>query len=136
MLSRDFALNQWVPALRSGKYNQTKAVLHDEVGFCCLGVACDVIGMKWLTDADVREIYALEDDEFVDYTGDSPSDHYYLLSEEDNETTDTSLPIEVVSHYGFHDSESLRLPPDMQSLPIVDTWFDRHTNKDLRMYSD
>jgi hypothetical protein len=35
-------LKKWVKALRSGKYNQTQSVLHDNDGFCCLGVACDI----------------------------------------------------------------------------------------------
>jgi hypothetical protein len=29
-------------ALRSGEYKQTKETLQDEVGYCCLGVMCDV----------------------------------------------------------------------------------------------
>lgn len=33
---------KWLDALRSGKYTQTKQVLRDEDGFCCLGVACDI----------------------------------------------------------------------------------------------
>lgn len=32
-----------VDALRSGKYEQTQLVLRDHRGFCCLGVACDVL---------------------------------------------------------------------------------------------
>lgn len=33
---------RWVEALRSGEYRQTREVLRDEHGFCCLGVACDL----------------------------------------------------------------------------------------------
>lgn len=33
---------QWVAALRSGEYLQTRGHLHDDKGFCCLGVACDL----------------------------------------------------------------------------------------------
>ena len=41
-------MKTWVKALRSGKYKQTTSVLHDEEGFCCLGVACDISGLgKW-----------------------------------------------------------------------------------------
>ena len=42
---------KWVKALRSGKYKQAEAVLRDDVGFCCLGVACDIsqIG-EWCND--------------------------------------------------------------------------------------
>lgn len=32
----------WVEALRSGKYAQTRSVLQNRKGFCCLGVAADV----------------------------------------------------------------------------------------------
>lgn len=32
----------WVKALRSGKYEQSKYVLNDGKGFCCLGVLCEV----------------------------------------------------------------------------------------------
>lgn len=38
MLTRE----EWIEALRSGKYPQTKGILHNEEGFCCLGVACDL----------------------------------------------------------------------------------------------
>lgn len=38
----------WLQALRSGKYRQTKGVLHKyKGGFCCLGVLCDALGEKW-----------------------------------------------------------------------------------------
>jgi hypothetical protein len=33
---------KWVSALRSGDYKQTQGRLHDENGFCCLGVLCDL----------------------------------------------------------------------------------------------
>lgn len=35
-------VEQWVAALRSGKYQQTSNTLHDDVGYCCLGVLCDL----------------------------------------------------------------------------------------------
>lgn len=42
---------QWVAALRSGEYQQTRTVLHDSEGFCCLGVLADLylkeVGKKW-----------------------------------------------------------------------------------------
>lgn len=37
---------KWVDALRSGKYPQTYGYLHDEHGYCCLGVADEVLGLK------------------------------------------------------------------------------------------
>lgn len=33
---------KWAEALESGKYAQTKGRLHDDNGYCCLGVACDL----------------------------------------------------------------------------------------------
>lgn len=42
---------QWVQALRSGEYPQTRTVLHDDIGFCALGVLADLyckeFGTKW-----------------------------------------------------------------------------------------
>lgn len=33
---------KWVKALRSGDYPQTRSTLRDDIGFCCLGVLCDI----------------------------------------------------------------------------------------------
>jgi hypothetical protein len=33
---------RWLKALRSGDYKQARNSLHNEVGFCCLGVATDI----------------------------------------------------------------------------------------------
>jgi hypothetical protein len=42
---------QWVAALRSGDYQQTRSVLRDGAGFCCLGVLSDLYlkekGKQW-----------------------------------------------------------------------------------------
>lgn len=34
---------KWIAALRSGAYAQTKGRLRNADGFCCLGVACDLL---------------------------------------------------------------------------------------------
>ena len=34
--------NEWVAALRDGEFDQTKHMLHDQRGYCCLGVACEI----------------------------------------------------------------------------------------------
>lgn len=40
---------KWIAALRSGKYAQTTGCLKNDEGFCCLGVAADVMAPKaWL----------------------------------------------------------------------------------------
>lgn len=42
---------KWIKVLRSGKYKQTKGALRVEEdgkpSYCCLGVLCEVIGMKF-----------------------------------------------------------------------------------------
>lgn len=38
---------EWVKALRSGKYEQGKSLLKNRNKFCCLGVACDLAGVAW-----------------------------------------------------------------------------------------
>jgi len=37
---------KWLEALESGEYVQTTGALCDGNGFCCLGVACDVLGLE------------------------------------------------------------------------------------------
>lgn len=44
--------NKWLKALRSGKYRQTCDKLQDDKGYCCLGVACQVLIPK---DKQVKE---------------------------------------------------------------------------------
>jgi len=36
--------DKWIKALRSGKYKQTKGKLKGKVGYCCLGVLCEISG--------------------------------------------------------------------------------------------
>jgi hypothetical protein len=38
---------QWIAALSSGKYKQTASILHNKLGFCCLGVLCDIKDSNW-----------------------------------------------------------------------------------------
>ena len=35
-------VEEWIAALRSGKYKQTDSLLRERDTFCCLGVACDI----------------------------------------------------------------------------------------------
>ena len=44
MNSVRIARAKWVDALRSGKYQQTRSALRLGDTYCCLGVACDVLG--------------------------------------------------------------------------------------------
>jgi hypothetical protein len=56
---------KWVDALRSGKYQQTQRRLHDENGFCCLGVLCDLYGkennVEWDLTNNGHNVYVFQD---------------------------------------------------------------------------
>lgn len=44
----------WVDNLLSGKYKQTQGELHNDEGFCCLGVLCDVVAPEdWVKDGTI-----------------------------------------------------------------------------------
>ncbi len=68
-------MRKWVKALRSGEYQQTTGALKNSVGFCCLGVACDISKVgRW--------------DSYNCYTTDSDGDW-------------GTLPVEVCSWLGI-----------------------------------
>lgn len=49
-IDREDVLKRWVEALRSGEYKQgqghLKAINGEEVKHCCIGVLCEVVGLK------------------------------------------------------------------------------------------
>ena len=51
---------RWIKALRSGKFTQGKEKLHSLDGaMCCLGVACNIFGMKPKKVAEKGKTYRL-----------------------------------------------------------------------------
>lgn len=40
-------LTRWIKALESGNYKKTLGTLHDNEGYCCLGVQADIQGCTW-----------------------------------------------------------------------------------------
>lgn len=43
---------RWIKALLSGEYQQAHGALHRQDGFCCMGVACDLVDPDgWAEDA-------------------------------------------------------------------------------------
>ena len=58
------AQEEWLVALESGEYKQTRHNLRTDDTFCCLGVACDLSGLgEWvMTPADPRYIYVAAED--------------------------------------------------------------------------
>jgi hypothetical protein len=51
VLDKDFK-EKWVAALRSGEYQQAHGTLFNGTGYCCLGVACIVLGAKFVESTD------------------------------------------------------------------------------------
>ena len=60
---------QWLEALRSGKYRQTKEALKDDDGYCCLGVLCNLVKDRVGEDFDGHK----------DYEGDSEKVGYLFM---------------------------------------------------------
>lgn len=58
---------EWIDALRSGKYRQTKGVLKrgaehgGPFSYCCLGVLCEVQGAESSRETDCRDIFNYEE---------------------------------------------------------------------------
>ena len=58
--------NDWINALRSGKYKQHFNALsnRDNTAFCCLGVACEISGLgKW--DKDTYSVKDTETNQYI-----------------------------------------------------------------------
>lgn len=99
MADKDFILNVWVPALRSGKYQQGIGYLRTQKDtYCCLGVACDILGVyEWVPDPE-SPVYALHTNQ---------SDTWYT----------EFLPPEVQNRIGLTDEEQdllMRLNDDFR----------------------
>lgn len=72
---------KWVEALRSGEFLQTDCALHDDHGYCCLGVACEVFEREFPGELNVT----LDDNGYWHYDGE-----------------DTFLPEKVADAFGIH----------------------------------
>ena len=58
---------QWIAALRSDEYTQTKGTLKADDGHCCLGVLCDLYAKahpkaRWYIDEDNKHIFVEDSD--------------------------------------------------------------------------
>ncbi len=89
---------RWINALLSGEYPQTQGHLKDKVGYCCLGVLCDLYlkekGGQWESEKYTFHIgtdYALLPAKVVEWSGvDSKSpyaDNASLIGENDDGKT-------------------------------------------------
>jgi hypothetical protein len=80
----------WVKALRSGQYKQTKRMLANAEGYCCLGVACEVY-------LDATNGRGLKVRECKDACGNVSQIRY--------NGNDVTLPIPVKDWLGLNDSD-------------------------------
>lgn len=90
----------WIKALRSNKYIQGTGVLFDDEfnSYCCLGVLCDMIGMKPIKRND--STYFGKDYQIAPYTAMQAvglTDQHGTYEDEDNENCLTSDNDEGVS---------------------------------------
>lgn len=61
--------SKWLKALRSGRYKQTQTMLKDDIGYCCLGVLCTVVGAKWREDPHDEYMRAVLDGKVINEPG-------------------------------------------------------------------
>ena len=77
--------DRWVKALESGEYDQTKGYLHDEDGYCCLGVLCEI--------AKADGVLAFDADE-----------NTYVSATDKRDYSDVTLPRAVLAWADMSDS--------------------------------
>lgn len=92
----------WLAALRSGEYRQTRKRLHDDIGYCCLGVLCEVhrsaMGGEWT--------------EPHEWAGDGVTDYMYSTG---NSSSRDAIPFDVRAWAGLDSCV-----PWAEKSPLVD----------------
>jgi hypothetical protein len=91
---------RWVEALRSGDYKQTQQTLYDGTGYCCLGVACDLLVKDGVIKTDY---YTCENENCCDewYFGDESEYSSKLLPEKAIEVMEIGMDNPIVDFDGF-----------------------------------
>lgn len=95
---------KWVAALRSGEYEQGVGNLMAPVGFCCLGVLCNIFNPDgWDSDMSGAS-YS------YDYSGDENDPSHDDKSDHWEEThSDTELPDSLSAHLGIDNDDEQTL---------------------------
>lgn len=85
---------KWIKALRSGSYIKVRGALRNDVGFCALGVLCDISGVgTWETEPNSKKLQYLGQIHYLpkqvaEWAGMSPSEaskvSAFLLVHNDN----------------------------------------------------
>lgn len=92
-----FILEEWPAALESGEFEQTRGVLNSkEGGYCCLGVACELLSRKrlvpythWKGEAELPEkaIQLLKIDALGEFSDGNDDDYGSLAGLNDDGKT-------------------------------------------------
>jgi hypothetical protein len=104
-------IQQWVTALRSGKYKQGTGQLKNYDGaMCCLGVACDISGLgSWRGETYVVSPYDLSRTNLpqavIDYFSVDSANPTLLTSPEGNDLT--AISANDVRHMSFNEIADL-----------------------------
>lgn len=107
----------WIPALRSGKYPQGQLTLKHNDHYCCLGVLCEISPNVTFIDVDTfnetrRDM--VYDANIYDIAVCDSGDYNALV-----------LPRDIAIEYGIHEGTSITLPPntfvdDVEALRILE----------------
>ena len=60
-MSNNNLYERWIEALESGKYPKTRRVLRNDLGYCCLGVVCDVVDPNMWQRTDGQANYHIRE---------------------------------------------------------------------------
>lgn len=104
---------KWVSALRSGEYTQTKGFLHNDNGFCCLGVLCEIAVADKVIEApeytsshtEIPGIFVYASSTTIHTDAEIPGIFVY-------DDCDTVLPESVETWSGFDDTTNLSYAED------------------------
>jgi hypothetical protein len=92
----------WVEALRSGRYEQAYSYLRHGGGFCCLGVLCDIVDpAKWSGDGDLKQ-YVDGNDVCMGFLPFSIKDSAGITQEEETRLSvmnDEGKPLSEIADY-------------------------------------
>jgi len=97
--------DEWLAALRSGKYEQGRYRLRTENQYCCLGVLCDILKEKvdgeWVRCVEPPLGNSENTLEGCDHQLDNGQEQWCFRIGKQETTTGGALPKEVAKHVGL-----------------------------------
>lgn len=129
----NFCRNEWIPALRSGQYQQTQETLReiDENGndsYCCLGVCASLFpDVIWVDNEVETSLYSEELDDYFDEVVNRPYavtidhiiDRERVLLDETAKSCDVAL-LDVFGERAGVNAQTMSVPPTNEeySIPV------------------